>query len=900
MTTPYPAHRQADIALRDGSTVHVRPIREDDEPRLLELLTTLSPHERALRFFSAGVDLAALAQHDSHVDYVQTYGLVATTGQDGRIVGHASYSRMDPEHAEVAFTIGEEYQGRGLGTLLLGQLAEVAAANGITQFRAVVLPANFRMLGVFRDSGFPVVTHTGPDEIHLELPTSLTSQAVERFERREQISALNALVHVLRPTSIAVIGASRRAGTVGAAVFRNLLGAGFNGPVYPVNPGSQVVQSVLAYPTVLDVPGAVDLAVIAVPSAGVLEVAEQCAQKGVRALIVLTAGFGETDAAGREREKALLQICRAAGMRMIGPNCIGVANTDPDVSLNATFGPSMPPPGRVAFASQSGALGLVAIQEARRRGIGISEFVSMGNKADISGNDLLQYWESDPRSDVILLYLESFGNPRKFARIARRVGRTKPIVVIKSGRSVAGARATASHTGALVAASDVTVEALFRQAGVIRADTIGGLFDIAALLASQPIPTGNRVGIVTNVGGPAIMCTDTCEAEGLVIPPLAPETTEQLRMLLPAEASVANPVDMLAGGTAEQFRQAITLLERDPNIDAVIAIFIQPLATGTAEVAAAITAAAREPDHAKPILAVFLSSDEAPPSPRDGEVSIPVYTSPETAALALARAARYGSWRTAPAADLARPEGIRRDEAAALVAQALGRGEEWLSPADVATLLGYYGLPIAEQRVVSTPSEAGEVAKSLGGAFALKAIAPGLVHKSDLGAVSLNLQGADEVVLAARCMTEELTAHGYPPTGFVVQRMVPEGVEMIVGLVQDPSFGPVLACGAGGVTAELVHDVSVRLTPLSETDPTDMLRELRTYPLLRGYRGAPKCDQASLEDVLRRLGTLAEDLPQVVEMDCNPVKVSQLDATIVDARIRVAAVEAPRPLGARR
>jgi acetyl coenzyme A synthetase (ADP forming)-like protein len=899
----YPSHREADVALRDGATVHIRPIRPEDEGRLLDLLSSLSGDARMLRFFSAGVDLAAAARRDSHVDYLDSYGIVATTGSDGRIVGHGSYARLDPDRAEVAFTIADRYQGRGLGTILLAHLAEMAASNGISRFVAAVLPANYRMLGVFRDSGFPIDTHTDPNEIRVELPTSLTPEAVEAFERREQIGVANALAHVLRPSSVAVIGASRRRGTVGGEVFHNLIAGGFAGPVYPVNPTATVVQSVLAYATVEAIAGPVDLAVIAVPAASVLEVAEQCGRKGVRSLIVLTAGFGEVDDDGRMREQALLRVCRMTGMRIIGPNCIGVVNTAPDVSLNATFGPSMPPPGRVAFASQSGALGLAAIQAARRRGIGISDFVSMGNKADISGNDLLQYWESDPRTDVILLYLESFGNPRKFGRLARRVGRRKPIVVIKSGRSTAGARATASHTGALVAASDVTVDALFRQAGVIRADTVDGLFDIAALLATQPVPAGQRVGIVTNVGGPAILCADTCEAEGLVVPPLAAETTARLRALLPAEASVANPVDMLAAATAEQYREAIGVVARDPGVDAVIAIFIQPLATDAEDVARAVAGAAgdlqRELQPGKPILSVFMSSEEAPAALGGGSVQVPVYTSPEPAALALARAARYGAWRAAPAEPSARPEDIRRDEAAALVAAALGRGDGWLPPGDVTTLLGCYGLPLVDQRVVATALEAGEAAVELGGDVALKAVGPGLVHKSDLGAVRLNLRGGDAVVEAARAMADRLGAAGQSPTGFDVQRMVADGVEKIVGLIQDPSFGPVLACGAGGVMAELLHDVSVRLTPLSEQDVSGMPAELRTYPLLRGYRGAAPRDVAALEAVLRRLSALAEDLPQVVELDCNPVKVLERGACIVDARVRVAPVEAPRPLGAR-
>jgi acetate---CoA ligase (ADP-forming) len=898
VSVTYPIHREADVALRDGSTVHVRPIRPDDEANLLALLRALSLEVRTFRFFSAGVDLAAAAAADSRVDYRQTFGIVATTGTAGRIVGHASYVKIDSDRAEIAFTIAEEFQGRGLGAILLAHLAEAAAENGISRFIAVVLPANYRMLGLFRESGFPVEMQADPNQITVELPTSLTPAAIERFERREQIAVANALTHFLKPTSVAVIGASRRKGTVGAAVFRNLLTSGFDGPVYPINPTASVVQSVLAYPTVEHVPGPVDLAVIAVPASLVAEVAEQCGRKGVRSLVVLTAGFGEVDGGGRDREKELLRICRANGMRMIGPNCIGVLNTA--AGLNATFGPSMPPSGRVAFASQSGALGLAAIQEAKRRGIGISDFVSMGNKADISGNDLLQYWESDPQTDVILLYLESFGNPRKFGRIARRVAQSKPVVAIKSGRSAAGARASASHTGALIAASDVTVDALFRQAGVIRADTIDGLFDIAALLAKQPVPLGGRVGIVTNVGGPAILCADTCEAEGLTVPPLAPETTAALKAILPAEASATNPVDMLAAGTAEQYRQSIELVAADPGIDALVAIFIQPLSTQLEDVAREIRVAAHQLDGKKPVLAVFMCADPVTTAPGPGEADVPIFSSPEPAAIALARAARYGAWKASPPVPAARPEGIRRDEAAALVSTVLGRGGGWLEPDEVAALLDCYALPQADQRVVATPAEAGAFAQALGAPVALKGVAPGLLHKTDAGAVRLNLSGSSQVTAAAEEMSRRLAAIGQPPTGFVVQRMVTGGVEMIVGLVQDPSFGPVLACGAGGVTAELIKDVSVRLLPLSEQDVSGMVRELRTYPLLNGYRGAPVADVPSLEEILRRLGALAEDIPQLAEMDCNPVKVLGSGAYIVDARIRVAAVDAPRPLGARR
>jgi acetyl coenzyme A synthetase (ADP forming)-like protein len=860
----------------------------------------LSLDARTYRFFSAGVDLAAAARRDSIVDYVETVGIVATTGPEERVIGHASYARLDADHAEVAFTIADEHQGRGLGTILLAHLAEMAAENGIQRFVAIVMPQNIRMLRVLRDSGFPIETQTGVNEIRVEFPTSLTPEAVACFERREQIAVVNALGRILRPRSVAVIGASRRRGTVGGELFHNLLMSGFSGPIYPVNRGAAVVQSVLAYPSVEAIPGPVDLAAIAVPAAQVLEVAEQCGRKGVRSLVVLTSGFAEVDEVGRERERALLRLCRATGMRLIGPNCIGILNMASDVRLNATIGPSLPPPGRVAFGSQSGALGLAAIAEARARGIGLSDFVSMGNKADISGNDLLQYWESDPGTDLMLLYLESFGNPRKFGRIASRVARTKPIVVIKSGRSAAGARATSSHTAALVAASDVTVDALFHQAGVIRADTMDGLFDIAALLSTQPVPAGPNVGIVTNDGGPAILCADTCEAEGLQVADLAPETVAALRAILPAEAAVRNPVAILATATPDQYRDVVDLVARDPGIDAVIAIYIQPLAARTEEVAQALASAAGS-GHGKPILAILMSTEGAPAALGPGAARIPVYRSPEPAAIALARAVRYGVWKTTPRVTAVRPADLCRDEAAAIVATALGRGGDgWLSPAETASLLGHYGLPLVEQRIVTTAAQAGLAATELGGDVVLKAIVPGVLHKSDAGAVFLSLRGHEEVLAAAEAVAGRLTIAGQPPAAFLVQRMVPDGIEMIVGLVQDPSFGPVLACGAGGVMAELLQDVSVRLTPISERDVSEMPRELRTYPLLAGYRSSPPHDVAALEDVLLRLSALAEDLPQVVELDCNPVKVLEMGAVIVDARVRVAPVEAPRPLGARR
>jgi acetyl coenzyme A synthetase (ADP forming)-like protein len=893
-------HRDGDVVLRDGSTVRIRVMHPTDEPGLLSLLQSLSEESRWLRFYSSasGSALASEAHREANLDH--TFGLLAFSGSEERVVGHAFYAGIDEHHAEVAFTIANDFQGRGLGSILLGQLAEVAAANGIQVFEAEVVAANHAMLHVFRASGFPIEVNATAGQLHVIFPTSFSGEAVKRFEKRETIAAVNALKLFFNPRAVAVIGASRKRGTIGGEIFHNLLSYGFKGQVYPVNPAAEVIQCVSAYPSVEAIVGPVDLAIIIVPAEQVVEVAVACGRKGVKALVVVSAGFSETGSEGRERQAELLRVCRAAGMRLIGPNCMGIANTDPAVLLDATFAPSVPPQGRVGFSSQSGALGLAIIEYANSLGLGISTFVSVGNKADISGNDLLRYWESDGGTDVILLYLESFGNPKKFSEIARRVGIKKPIVVVKSGRSTAGARATSSHTGALLAASDVTVDALFRQAGVIRTDTLSELFDVASLLANQPLPQGNGVGIITNAGGPAILCADACEARGLTVPVLSQSSQEKLRSFLRLGASACNPVDMIASASADDYHKAIRIVAADNNVDALIVIFTPPLVTRAEDVARAIVDAVRLSNRSKPVITVFLSARATPKELRLADISIPSYAFPETAAIALARAARYREWRERSQTFAARFEDIRRDEAAAVVATALSRRDGWLDAEETAALLTCYGLPLIEQRVAATSKDAGASAQQMGGDVALKAIVPGVIHKTEAGAVLLHLHGAEQVRTAAAQMSKQLKAHGQPPTGFVVQRMAQRGVEMLIGVVHDPQFGPVVACGAGGVQVELLRDVSVRLTPLSREDASEMISSLRTYPLLTGFRGTPACDVGALEEALLRVSAMVQDIPQIAELDCNPFVVLEKGAVILDARVRVAAVE-PRPLiGVRR
>ena len=885
--------------LRNGSTLAVRPIRPDDETALARFYSNLSLESRVFRFFAAVANVDSSLKKMVEVDYATRYGIVATAGEDNRIVGHAMYVAIEQRKAELALAVADVYQGMGLGTILLGQLAEAAAAAGIQVLEAVVRPENHRMLEVLRQSGFPIQARSEPGEIHAELPTALTPEALRQFDDRDRIAAVAAVTHLLAPRSVAVIGASRTRGNIGAELFHNLVSMGFKGPVYPVNPLATTIEDLTAYASVLDIKEDVDLAVITVPAAAVVGVARECARKGVRGLVVISAGFGEAGPAGVELQRQLLEVCRQSGMRLVGPNCMGVINTSPEVSLDATFAPDKPVRGRVGFLSQSGGLGIAVMARAQALGSGVSSFVSVGNKADISGNDLIQFWEVDAETGLIMLYLESFGNPRKFARIARRVSRTKPILAVKGGRSPAGNRATSSHTGALLSASDVTVDALFEQAGVIRTDTLAELFDAALLLGSQPLPPGNRVAILTNAGGPAILCADACDSGGLAVPTLPESVRAQLAAFLPAAGAFGNPVDMLAAAGGDDYRKGIGILAACPEVDAIIVIFTPPLVTQASDVINAIHTAAGELPRPIPILSVLMSKESAPHVIRSHDVAVPYFPFPEEAALALSLAARYAGWRRLPDEPVVMPEGIDRDRAAAVIAAALAGAHGWMAPAAVMELLGCYGIPMVDTRVAGSPDDAARAARDLGSPIAIKAIASGVLHKSDAGAVKLGLKTPGAVRRAAAEMTATLEQAGHKVEGFQVQKMAAGGVEMIVGVVQDQHFGPVLACGAGGTATELLKDVAVRITPITPGEAERMIRSLRTFPQLDGYRGAPRADVAALEDVLLRVSALVEAHPNVAEMDLNPVIVQTSGVVGVDARIRLEPEVVRKPLGAR-
>lgn len=882
----YPSERETDAVLRDGSTVHLRPVRPDDEAALRALFAGLDPASQAFRFFSGAVDLDRIANTMASVDYKSHYGLLALRGAEHRPLGHGTYIELAEGTAEVAFAVADELQGQGLGTILLAHLAEAASDNGIETFCAEVLPQNHRMIEMFRESGFPVEIDSKPEGLRVEFPTSLSPAALARFEDRDRLAARASAARFLEPSSIAVVGASRHEGAVGGAVLRNLIESGFPGAVYPVNPAADSLQGLPAFASVAQIPGEVDLAVLAIRAEATSTVARECAAKGARSLVVLSAGFSESGPDGARRERELLDVCREAGMRLIGPNCLGILDTRPGGGLNVTFAPNAPRAGNVAFATQSGALGLALIEFAATRSLGVSSFASLGNRADVTANDLLEFWEEDERTRLALAYIESFTDPRRFARVARRIGRRKPLVVVKSGRSASGARAASSHTGALLAASDRTTDALFEQCGVIRAETLSELLDVASLLSSQPLPTGPRVGIVTNAGGPAIMCADACEAAGLEVPELPEELRAELATFLPPAASLANPVDMIATASAEQYRRTIAALGAWEGIDALIAIFIRPLQTASEDIAAAVQEAAAELPREIPVQAVFMTPAES--AAIAASAQLPTYLYPEDAARALAKAARHVRWRERPQPPPVAFEDLRETEAAAILSEALGAERKWLEPEECARLLDCYGVAMPEAVIVADPVAAGAAAAELGEPVALKAHGPEILHKSELGAVRTGLQGTEQVAAAAREMDAALANAGVKRSSFLVQRMVGGGVELLVGVGSDPVFGPVVACGAGGTAVELLGDVAVRVCPLGANDGEEMIRSLAIFPMLTGFRGQPPVDVEALAELILRVGALAESHREIVELDLNPVIAGPGGALAVDARVRVA------------
>jgi acyl-CoA synthetase (NDP forming)/GNAT superfamily N-acetyltransferase len=846
--TPPPAHWEADIVAADGGTVHLRPIRPDDADGLVGLMERSSEQTRYFRFFGPMKRLSERDLHRfTHVDHVDRVAFVLLLGDQLIAVGR--YDRLPgTQDAEVAFLVEDAHQGRGLGSVLLEHLAAAARERGIERFVAEVLAQNNRMVRVFLDAGYQAQRSYEDGVVHLTFPIAQTEDALAVAYEREQRSESRSIARLLTPSSVAVVGASNDPGKIGNVLLRNLLDYGFAGPVYPVNPTARHVRGVPAYAGIEDIPGDVDLAVLAVPADEVAGVVEACRRKRVRGLVVVSGGFGETGPEGRAAERALVASARASGMRVVGPNCLGIVNTSLEVRLNASLAPMIPGRGRVGFFAQSGALGVALLERARSRNIGLSSFVSAGNRADVSGNDLLQYWASDPATEVVLLHLESFGNPRKFARLARTVARGKPVVAVKSGRNVGVAPGLAGTT---VSVPEQSVAALFASAGVIRVETVAQLFDVGTLLAHQPLPEGDRVAIVGNSTAMGVLVADSVLEEGLH---LAHEA----------------PVDVGADAGPEEFREALQQAVDDDACDAVVAVFLPPLMGGSQVFGPAVREVAA--GSAKPIVATFLSAEGVPPDlavvdehgmPARG--SVPSYSTPERAVIALAKVAQYARWRRRPVGTVPELPDVDADAARAPVRGALAGAPEGrdLTDEEVLALLSAYGVPLLGTRRVTTAEEAVAAADAIGYPVVLKSTAPWLRHRTDLGGTRLDLADAAAVRTAFAAIPAD--------DPMIVQEMAAPGVATVVEIVDDPSFGALVSFGLGGVATDLLGDRAYRTLPLTDLDAAELVRAPRAFPILDGYRGAEPADLEALEDLLLRVARLADDLPEVLGLSLDPV-----------------------------
>jgi acyl-CoA synthetase (NDP forming)/GNAT superfamily N-acetyltransferase len=840
----------------------------------------LSPNSRRLRFLAPAMatdDLIRRFCDNTDPQTAVTLIMSRRTGGDSFIVGVGSYFATGERTAEVAFAVDDEFHGKGIATALLERLARVGLDHGFESFTAGVLPENFEMLDVFRDSGFDVHSTNEQGCVDVRLSLQSSSASIAASDERDRKATLASLRAILTPRSVAVIGASRNQANLGRRVLDALLGSAFTGAVYAVNSSTSELNGRPCHRTVRDLPVGIDLAVIAVPRASVVRVVDDCAAIGVKGIVVISAGFAETDAAGRELQHELVERVRGYGMRMVGPNCMGVINTDPAVRLNASFAEQLPAGGRIALASQSGGLGLAVLNLAARRRLGLSTFVSLGNKADISGNDLLQYAEHDAGTSVVLLYLESFGNPRRFGELARRISRSKPIVVVKAGRTPAGFRAAASHTGGL-AASDLSVAGLFQQAGVIRADTIDEMFDIAVCLDAQPLPKGRRVAIVTNAGGPGILAADACAAAGLEVPSTA--------------AGTPNPLDLLADSNADAYREKISSLLLDNDVDALLVIYTSINREHTPAVLTAITeavAAGRAGGATQPVLVCTMAAPETAPLHSGGE-SLPVYEFPEQAARALGKCAAYSVWRSSPEGAYVAFEHLRIREARDLCTQiARERHDSWLTAEELHELMSAVDLRMAPGVVAHSADEAAALARVFGFPVVAKIVSPTALHKTDIGGVRLHL--ANEQAVRSACAELSTIAASNPgePSGILIQPMVKGGVETLVGLTQDPTFGPLIAFGLGGIHVDLFLDVSFRIAPLTDRDADELMRSVRGFTLLQGYRNQPPADIRALRDVLLKLSYLGARVPELVEIEFNPLIVLEAGRgyQLVDVRARV-------------
>ena len=906
ITPPLPAGDQIDsprLVLRDGTVASIREATAADRDSIRRFFHDLSPGSRRKRFFtpSEPPDNVVERMADSSNRHQALTLVVQRLRSDDLLpVAIASYIAINPKVAEVAFAVDDGFQGKGLASLLLERLAIRAAQNGFERFQATTLADNTPMLEVFRDSGFEIRSKTNAGVVELKLSLTPSAEGVRSAENRDRLATAASLRPMLTPRAVAVVGVSRDPYSIGRRVFEALRAGGFTGPIYPVNPNIDALDDLRVYHSARELPPGTDLAVIVVPAPAVLRVVDDCAAAGVKSLVVITAGFAEAGEAGRALQRTLVERVRNHGMRMVGPNCMGLLNASAAIRMNASFSPIMPPSGRVSLLSQSGALGIAILDLATERHLGLSTFISVGNKADVSGNDLLQYWDGDPDTSVILLYLESFGNPRRFARIARRIGRSKPIVAVKAGRTREGSRAAGSHTAAL-AASDVAVEALFQQTGVIRADTIDEMFDVAACLDLQPLPAGRRVAIVTNAGGPGILAVDACVAAGLDVVEFGQATRARLAAFLPSEASIGNPVDMVASAGPDEYRRTVEIAMTSDDADALIVIFTPVDRRKAAETIAAIkdgiAAGRRAGATAKTVLACVMAEPGAltPLELESPSERVPIYAFPENAARALGKISAYAAWRAQPPALFWSFDDIRAGDARELCQSVLeSRGDDWLTGEEARRVLNDFGLPLLPTVLAPSADDAVALAAIFGFPVVAKLSTRQLLHKSDVGAVHVGLASERAVRSAFKELTAVAAAHGginrAEGEGVVIQPMISGGVETMIGVTDDPVYGPLVGFGLGGIHVEVLGDVRFRIAPLTDRDAHELVHGIRGFKLLKGFRGHAPADIDALRELLLRISRLAEEVPEIAELDLNPViaLAPGQGCRIVDARIRVA------------
>ncbi len=872
-TDGYPTEWEADVVLRDGTVAHLRPIRPDDDDGIRRFHAAQSDESIYLRFFAP---VRMLSDSDvfrfTNVDHIDRVALVVTTR--GEIIGIGRYDRIDARSAEVAFNISDQFQGKGIGSVLLEHLAAIAQEFGIARFTAEVLPHNRKMLAVFSDAGYDVARHIedGVVEVGFDIePTDQSKAVAMSREHRAESLSVHSLLH---PRTIAVIGAGRRTDSYGALLLDRILGAGFTGAVHPVNPNVRTLRRLTAYPRVADVPGSVDLAVIAVPADAVLEVVDECAEAGVKALLVVSAGFAEAGADGAALQTELLVRARAAGMRVVGPNSFGLINNDPDVRLNASLAPTLPPHGRLGLMAQSGALGIAVLASAARRNLGISTFGSAGNRVDVSGNDFMQYWIDDDGTDAVGLYLESMGNPRKFSRIARNLARVKPVIVVKAG--VSRFSVPPGHRVRTTKARPEVFSALLKQAGVIRVENVHQLFDVAQLVVHQPLPAGERVAVVGNSPALGALAADACASWGLQI--------------------VHGPVSVPSEATVEDFRRALGDAFGDDGVDSVLACFIPPLLTGDADVAAAVRDVATP--SGKPCAATFLGMRGVD----DGHSSvtgtggatraIPVYAMPEDAARALAAATRYGQWRHKDHGTPVAPVGINRRIAEDVVQTVLSvdPAGRRLTHDESAALLAAYGVDVWGKQDVRSADEAVAAAEAVGYPVVLKSTAPMLRHQGGVSGVRVDLGSEASLRAAWASLSERLAP--LAADRFVVQRMATPGVACVVTSDEDPLFGPVIGFSVAGLPTELLDDIAYRIPPLTDVTVSELLSSIKAAPVLHGHRGSTPVHRAALADLVARVSVVADDLPEVASLVLNPVNAHPGGVEVLGAEVVIA--PAPR------